>query len=134
MNVGRNGWRAWGAVLAGLAAAPRAAEAAPVSRDDFQVETTGNLVSLCGATATDPLYTAAQNFCHGYAVATYRMSALQQAASRNKRRLFCLPSPQPTRDQAIAAVTQWASARPKTLASTPSDGIVEYLVTQYPCS
>lgn len=107
---------------------------APVSQSDFQAETTANLVSLCGAAATDPLYTAAQNFCHGYAVATYRMIAAQQAATRSKRRLFCLPSPQPTRDQAIAAFVQWASARPKTLASPPGDGIVEYLATQYPCS
>ncbi|MEA2726750.1 MAG: hypothetical protein QOF70_1225, partial [Acetobacteraceae bacterium] len=38
-------------------------QATPVSRDDFQVGTTANLLSLCGATETDPLYTAAQNFC-----------------------------------------------------------------------
>jgi len=129
----KNGSLALAALLAGLAAVSRG-EAAPVNRDDFQVETTANLVSLCSAAATDPLYTAAQNFCHGFATATYRMITVQQAATRGKRQLFCMPTPQPTRDQAIAAFTQWASDRPKTLASSPSDGIVEYLVTQYPCS
>ncbi len=108
--------------------------AAPVSRDDFQVETTANLVSLCGAVETDPLYTPARNFCHGFAVGTYRMIALEEAASKSKRKLFCMPATnQPTRDQAIASFVQWASDRPKTLTSPPSDGIVEYLVTQYPC-
>lgn len=109
-------------------------QAAPVSRDDFQLETTANLVSLCGASQADPLYTAAQNFCHGFTVATYRMISMEQAATRTKRMLFCVPSNPPTRDQAIAAFVQWANGRPKTLQSSPSDGIAEYLVSQYPCS
>jgi hypothetical protein len=109
------------------------AQAAPVSRDDFQVETTANLVALCSATQTDPLYTAAANFCHGYAVATYRAITTEQMAMRTKRKLFCLPANTPTRDQAIAAFVQWAGARPKTLASTPTNGIAEYLAAEYPC-
>jgi Rap1a immunity proteins len=110
------------------------AQATPVSRDDFQVGTTANLLSLCGATETDPLYTAAQNFCHGYAVATYRAIVKEQMASRAKRKLFCLPSNTvPTRDQAIADFVRWASARPATLSSSPTDGIAEYLAAQYPC-
>ena len=110
-----------------------AAHAAPVSRDDFQVETTANLVSLCGATQDDPLYTAAENFCHGFAVATYRAIGMEQMASRVKHKLFCMPPQPPTRDQAIAAFVQWAAGRPQTLASSPTDGIAEYLTTQYPC-
>ena len=110
------------------------ARAAAVSRDDFLVETTGNLVALCGASSSDPLYTAAENFCHGFAVGTYRMISMEQAASRSKRRLYCLPAKQPTRDEAIASFVQWAQARPQTLANPPSDGILEYLTAQYPCS
>jgi Rap1a immunity proteins len=108
-------------------------QAAPVSRDDFQVETTGNLVALCGAAQTDPLYTAAVNFCHGFGVATYRAITMQQMAMRTKRKLFCLPTNTPTRDQAISAFVQWASTRPATLASTPTNGIAEYLAAEYPC-
>ncbi len=107
--------------------------AAPVSRDDFQVQTTAHLVALCAAEPTDPLYTAARNFCHGFAVATYRAIAEEQMATRAKHKMFCMPANQPTRDEATAAFVQWASARPKTLAESPTDGIAEYLVTQYPC-
>lgn len=121
------------AILCGMTAMSEA-QAAPTSQEDFQVATTANLVSLCGASATDPLYTAEQNFCHGFAVATYRMIEVQQTASRGARKLFCLPANPPTRDQAIASFVQWASSRPRTLASPPSDGIAEFLVTQYPCS
>jgi len=107
--------------------------AAPVSQDDFHVQTTAHLVSLCAAEPSDPLYTAARNFCHGFAVATVRAIAMQQMATRAKHKMFCLPANQPTRDEATAAFVQWASARPKTLADSPTDGVAEYLAAQYPC-
>jgi hypothetical protein len=109
-------------------------KAAPVSRDDFQVETTANLVALCGAAETDPLYTAAVNFCHGFAVATYRALLIEQMASGTKKKMFCLPStPLHTRDEVIAAFVRWASAQPKRLSTSPTEGIAEYLAAQYPC-
>jgi hypothetical protein len=108
-------------------------QAAPVSRDDFQLATTANLVSLCGASQTDPLYTAAMNFCHGFAVGTYRAVAAEQAASRSKHKMFCPPQQTKTRDEAIAGFVQWASGRPQTLGSSPTDGILEYLSVEYPC-
>ncbi len=118
--------------MAALAAAPARA-AAPVSQDDFLVATTANLVSLCDAAPTDPLYTAAKNFCHGFAVGTYRVLEIEEAASRTKRKSYCAPTPLPTREQAVSAFVQWASARPTTLARPPSDGVVEYLIATYPC-
>jgi hypothetical protein len=120
------------AALLGLAVASPL-NAAPVSQDDFQAQTTADLVSLCASDPADPLYTAARNFCHGFTVATYRAIVMQQMASRTKHKMFCLPASQPTRDQATAAFVTWASTRPKTLAGSPTDGIAEYLATQYPC-
>jgi hypothetical protein len=79
------------------------------------------------------LYTAAINFCHGFAIGTYTMIQIEDAASRSKRKAICMPNPPPTRDQAIAAFVTWASGRPKTLASRPTDGIGEYVMSQYPC-
>jgi hypothetical protein len=118
--------------LVALAAASQS-DAAPVSQDDFQVQTTASLVSLCGADPADPLYTAARNFCQGFAVATVRAITMEQMATRAKHKMFCLPANQPTRDQATAAFVAWASGRPKTLSSSPTDGIAEYLTAEYPC-
>ena len=109
------------------------ARAAPVTTDDFTVATAGNLVSLCTSDKSDPLYTPARNFCHGFAVGTYRLIAMEEAASRRKPKMFCIPENPPTRDQAIAAFSEWASGRPKTLQGTPTDAIIEYLSVQYPC-
>jgi len=91
------------------------------------------LVALCSAPQTDPLYTAAVNFCHGFTVGTYRVVAAEEAASQPKNKLFCTPQQTMTRDQAISSFVQWANTRPKTLESSPTDGIVEFLSTQYPC-
>jgi hypothetical protein len=121
------------AVIATGVLAASGVRAAPVSKDDFQVATTANLVSLCAADAADPFYTAARNFCHGFAVGTYRVIATEMAASRSKHKMFCPPAETPSRDQAISSFVQWASARPKTLELSPTDGIVEYLSMQFPC-
>ena len=123
------------AALAVTATLSSAAKAAPVNYDDFQVGTTANLVALCTSQPTDPLFTAAQNFCHGFTVGTYRAIVAEEAGSMQKHKLFCIPAgTAPSRDQAIAAFVKWAAARPTTLASSPTDGIVEYLAAQYPCN
>jgi hypothetical protein len=122
------------AAVAFAIVAAGAARAAPVTKDDFLATTTGNLVNLCSAQQTDPLYTAAINFCHGYAVGTYRMLVIEEAASRSKRKAFCIPDNPPTRDEAIAAFVAWAQSKPDALASKPSDGIMAYVMSQYPCN
>jgi Rap1a immunity proteins len=121
------------AAMATVAVGLSSARAAPVTRDDFLVATTANLVALCSAAETDPLYTPARNFCQGFTVGTYRAISAEEAASRSRRKLFCVPANGPTRDQAIADFVKWASGRPKTLASSPSDGVVEFLAAQFPC-
>ena len=110
------------------------ASAALVSQDNFLLKTTSDLVNLCGADQRDPLYTAAINFCHGFGVGTFRMVQIEEAASRTKRKQVCVENePGTTRDSAIAAFVSWAADKPKVLATTPSDGFVEYLITKFPC-
>jgi hypothetical protein len=122
------------AILALVLSGSSPAFAALVSRDDFLVATAGNLVALCTAAPTDPLYTPARNFCHGFVVGTYRLFAIEEAATKRKAKLFCMPSKAPSRDQTIDAFTQWAASRPNALADTPTDAFVAYLTAQYPCN
>ncbi len=111
-----------------------AAVAAPVSEDTFQARTTGDLVALCASDRTDPLYTAAQNFCHGFAVGTYRALVMVQSGMRSKKKWFCEPTPAPTRNEAIAGFVTWASTRPDILALAPTDGIMTYLEQTERCN
>jgi hypothetical protein len=116
-------------VLAALAAGNARAA---VTEDSFLLRNTGDFVDLCSAEQSDRLYTAARNFCEGFAVGVYRVLEEQDMA-RQSGHMFCVLNPAPTRDQGIANFVQWAKADPKRLQLSAPDGIAMYLSTQYPC-
>ena len=119
--------------IAFLAAAltPGTSKAA-VTEGDFLVRTTGELVNLCSADRSDPLMTAAVNFCHGFAVGVYRVLAEEQAAQPGAK-LFCIPNPMPTRNETISAFVEWAKANPSHLSQPAADGIADFLGQRFPC-
>jgi len=110
-----------------------AAAGANVAETDFQIRTTADLVDLCTASPSEPMGTAALNFCHGFTVGVYRVLEEENAAKRIGR-LFCVPdSAMPSRDEAIASFVQWAKASPDAMSQRPADGITGYLMQKYPC-
>lgn len=104
---------------------------AAVTEENFISKTTGDLVALCSAAPTDPLYTAAVNFCHGFGVGTYSVLASAQRADP-KLNLFCAP-PETTRNDAFAAFLTWAGGRSDRLTLSAVDGIAAFLTQTYPC-
>ena len=122
-----------GAVLAATILGASGARAQSLTEDNFQLRTTGDLVALCGAQETHSLYTAAQNFCHGFAVGTYRTLVEMQAGLRSRRKLFCMTEPAPTRTAAIAAFLQWTASHNEVLTLEPTDAVLQFLTQQYPC-
>src|SRR5271165_1133100 len=124
--------RHWLAGIAMCAAALPATGHAAVTEDTFQLRTTGDLVELCSIAPSDPMGTAALNFCHGFAVGVYRVLEAENAARRGGK-LFCVTDPLPTRSQAIADFVQWAKATPEVLSQGPADGIASYVTKKYPC-
>jgi hypothetical protein len=105
---------------------------AVVSEDDFLVRTTGDLADLCKVTTSDPLYTAAINFCHGFSVGVYRVLEEQNRAT--SRHMFCIPIPALQRAAAITNFVQWVDANPDQKQQAPADGIATYLLRQFPCA
>jgi hypothetical protein len=116
--------------LSGLALC-LAGTAGAVTQDQFSLHNTGDLAALCSAATTDPLYTAAINFCHGFGVGTYGVLAEAQQADP-KLRLFC-PPPAITRNEAVAAFVAWAGADPTHAAMPATDGVTAFLTQTYPC-
>jgi len=106
---------------------------AAVTEDNFLVKNAGDLVELCSAEPSDPLYTAARHFCEGFAVGAYRVLEEENGARAPSHRLFCPPNPAPTRDKGIASFVQWARADASRLALGPADGVFAFLSSQYPC-
>lgn len=117
------------AVLGALAAMP-VARGAPTEQT-FLVQTTGALVDLCSdISPSDPLTTAAQNFCEGFVVGVYQV--LVQVDAGRARPAFCVMHP-PTRRDAIATFVQWVNTHPSEAARPPADGVFAFLVHQFPC-
>lgn len=104
-----------------------------VTQDTFLLRNTGDLVDLCSAAQSDPMYTAAVNFCHGFTVGVFRVLQEEDMA-RTSRHMFCLPNPAPSRNEGIANFVQWASADPSRAALQPADAIAAFLAQQFPCS
>ena len=99
----------------------------------FTVPTTAALAELCADTSpSDPLMTAAQNFCQGYLQGAYHV--LQQVNAARAKPAFCIPKPAPTRTQAIAEFIRWTKDNPTEAARPPADGVFEFLQSRFPCS
>ena len=105
---------------------------AGVTPETFQVRSTRDLVDLCAVAPDDPMAAAAMNFCHGFGVGVYRV--LEEVEMTRKTHMYCLPSPNPTRNEVVASFVQWAKTSPDQLGQPPQDGIVAFLSSQYPCA
>ena len=98
---------------------------------DFLVKTTHDVVALCTTPESEPLYTAAVNFCHGYLVGAWQYHAA--IAARRKRDIVCLPDPPPTRSQAIQEFLTWCKANPQYDAESPVETLFKFLMEKWPC-
>jgi hypothetical protein len=106
---------------------------AAVSRDQFPPKTTGDLIALCQATKDDPLMTPAVNFCNGFAEGAVEIALGYETIARRDRQPFCLPTPRPSHNEAVAQFAAWANAAPGRLDDPPGLGLMRFLVQQYPC-
>jgi hypothetical protein len=105
--------------------------AAATSSGDFMVNTTHDIVVLCTTPETDPMYSPAVSFCHGYLVGAWHYH--KAVAHRRKREIVCLPDPPPTRLQAIQQFLDWCKANPQYDAESPIETLFKFLVEKYPC-
>jgi len=109
------------------------AQAAPVTQDNFMLKTTGDLVALCGADQSDPMYTAAISYCHGFAVGTYRMLEIEEAASRNKNKTLCVQQSALSRAEAINKFVSWAGGNGQVMNDPPTEGFGQFVYQSFPC-
>ena len=106
--------------------------AGAVSESDFKADTTEQIVNLCTATAEDPLYHQAVNFCHGYLVGAY--DYYEEVHSGPKAfKLVCLPDPPPSRNEALEMFIDWAKAHPQYMKDNPVETEFRFLMEKWPC-
>ena len=99
---------------------------------NFGARTTGDLVELCTATPDNGIGTAAVNFCQGFAEGAVEVELQNQVAFRGAK-LFCMPNPPPSRNQALSEFVAWARSSPDRLAQSSTDGFFRFLSERYPC-
>ena len=113
-----------------MALAPHTAIAA--TEANFAAATTADLVELCTAAPDSTIGTAAVNFCEGFAQGAVLVEMMNQAAFRGPK-LFCMPSPPPSRNDALGEFVKWARMSPDHMSASSTDGLFRFLSERYPC-
>lgn len=113
-----------------LVTAGQASAATPQSR---HVETTSDLIELCGMSAGDPYYAAAMGFCLGYIDAAMDYHAALTAGPKYDP--IACPETAVTREQVVAVLMDWSKRNAQHLNSeTPVVGVMRASAEKWPCS
>jgi Rap1a immunity proteins len=120
------------ALGAALAATGAPAAWAAVAGSQFPPQTVTDLIAICTPAQDDPLMPTALGFCHGFAEGAVIVEEAHEE-QRGGRKLFCLPSPRPSRSAELASFISWANEQPARLQMPAIDGIFIYLAGKYPC-
>jgi hypothetical protein len=107
--------------------------AGETQKTDFEVKTTRDLVNLCSASAEDPLFVHAVNFCHGYLVGAFHYYAAS-VSGEGAARFVCLPDERPSRNEIIAMFVAWAQDHPEYMRELPVETEFRFLSEKWPCS
>lgn len=106
---------------------------AGVTEQDFTLDTTEDLIDLCGVDPQDPHAVAAIHMCHGYVLGLMHFHIVIGRALEGHA--FCMDDAErPTRDQAIALLVQWSRANPQHNSLEAVDGVLQWATETYPCS
>ena len=106
---------------------------ANVTEENFRLDTTRDLVALCGVDAGDPNAVAAIHMCHGYVTGLVHFHIVMGRALEG--RVYCMKDEaRPTRDQAVAMFVEWSKAHPENDSSEAVDGVLLWAADTYPCS
>jgi hypothetical protein len=122
-------------ILASVAAALvlcAGAVQAQVTKENFYLRTTADLIAICGVSRDDPNAAGAIQFCHGYYLGLDHFAEVTGRPFRNV--LFCPPEGlRLTRDQTIGMLVEWHRKNPQHLSEPPFDGIVRWAAATWPC-
>ena len=114
--------------LAMLAVAPATAQ----MPENFVIDTAADLVAVCSVDPASDAYVAASNFCEGYGHGAVQYHLIEVQAMP-ERRLFCAPTPPPTREAVLADFLAWMDRNPAYLPGEALDALFSFLAVTYPC-
>jgi hypothetical protein len=105
---------------------------ANVTEENFRLDTTRDLIALCGVREGDPHSVAAIHMCRGYVTGLVHFNIVMGRALEGS--VYCIEDDErPTRDQAIAMLVDWSRAHPEHDAKEAVDGVLQWASETYPC-
>jgi Rap1a immunity proteins len=107
-------------------------EAEAVTREDFLMQTTQDLVDVCSVKPGEPNYEGALGFCYGYVEGAFDYYMALAAASAENA-FICLPAPPPVRADVIQWFLAWARENPRYMNEAPVEGFFRFLQATWPC-
>ncbi len=103
-----------------------------VTVEDFEVETTQDLLNLCTVPSNDPLYVAAIHFCYGYLVGAYDYYDAVSTGPQGIQ-LVCFPESPPSRNEAVSMFIKWLKAHPEYMNEPAVETEFRFLMEKWPC-
>src|SRR4030095_4571847 len=101
-------------------------QAEAVTRDDFLMQTTQDLVDVCSVKPGEPSYEGALGFCLGYEVGAFQYYLALAAASPQDSFIW-LPEASPPRADVTQWFLAWARENPQYMNERPVDGFFRFL-------
>lgn len=109
-----------------------AGPASAITGDEFLLRSGADVVALCGAPASDPLYTAAIHMCHGFGAGTYQ-TIMAMTRHEKVEPVLCSPQPAPSRNEVVTRFLDWAKQNPQHMTDPAVETLGRFFLTTYPC-
>jgi Ssp1 endopeptidase immunity protein Rap1a len=109
-----------------------AARASAITAEEFRLRSGADLVALCAAPDSDPLYTAAIHMCHGFGAGTFQ-TIMALTRHEKMQPLLCPPEPSPSRNQTVARFLEWAGRNPQYLTDPAAETVGRFFIMTFPC-
>lgn len=107
-------------------------QAEAVTRDDFLMQTTQDLVDVCSVKSGEPLYEGAMGYCFGYTMGAFQYYQ-SYTGNISQEAFVCLPEPTPPRADIIQWFLAWARDNSRYMNERPVDGFFRFLEVTWPC-
>ena len=109
-----------------------AAPSGAVTGEEFRLRSGADVVALCSAPASDPLYTAAIHMCHGFGAGIYQTITV---LTRHEKvpPVICPPEPAPSRNETVGRFLEWARRNPQQLREAAAETMGRFFLAEFPC-
>ena len=108
-----------------------AANAGTFEVEDFVLDSTEDLVDVCSARASDPMYEEAKIFCFGYLAAAIDYHRAM-ASAPGMGPIACAEAGA-TRKDLIEVLVAWSAKNPQHMSAPPIESLLRAAAEKWPC-